>query len=347
MVSMPEEGEQPHDSANHGETGTKSFDDLLADFAALKKEVNDRIEGSKVQTQINTPLSYWDRFNQFTSSGLFFMIVGVCFLFVAAWTLNTAHATFSFVLVVMGVAVLLFGTGTQGVGEAQAVGYKVAIAGGAGIIAFCVGWGMIHYADTIKTVFQVETKYIRVSLVGGDGSSNMKSYVAKFSIDGVGIPATHNDDSVEVLVPYLASDWQSRPDAASSLFAESQSHLFRECSAPKADASASADNKTTKDNEEYVIKTMMAHFYRVLSTDDLLKDFQDHVTIRLRKSAVVSYNSGLDFPLYPDNICVYSLSSQKAGNDLKTTGQAADIQLSTAKPIKPGVGPLLPAEGTQ
>src|SRR5262249_933268 len=138
-----------------------SFDQLLAAFAALKKHVQDSL-----QAGVSGPPSKWDRFNQFTSSGLFFMLIGATFLVVAALTLNTSHATFSFVLVVVGVAVLLFGTGTQGVGEAEAPGYKVAIAGGAGIIAFCVGWGIIHYAEEIKTVFQVEKKYVRVTLVG-------------------------------------------------------------------------------------------------------------------------------------------------------------------------------------
>jgi hypothetical protein len=195
MIVMSGEGAQPSVTEGPKEPGAKTFDDVLANYATLEKAVHDAI--AKLQTAASSQPSKWDRFNQFTSSGLFFMIVGAGFLLVAAITLNTAHASFSFVLVVIGVAVLLFGTGTQGVGEAQATGYKVAIAGGAGVIAFCVGWGIIHYADSIKTVFQIEKKYIRVVLVGVDGSSNLSSYVPV-------VPSTLLTDS-NVALPCLVN----------------------------------------------------------------------------------------------------------------------------------------------
>jgi len=61
--------------------------------------------------------SIFDLTTRFTSSGLFFMIVGAIFLYVAFNTMGRTHAAMSFVFVVVGVAILLYGTGTQGIGD--------------------------------------------------------------------------------------------------------------------------------------------------------------------------------------------------------------------------------------
>ena len=324
---MSGEGAQPSGTEGPKEPGAKTFDDVLANYATLEKAVHDAIEQLKLQTAASSPPSKWDRFNQFTSSGLFFMIVGAGFLLVAAITLNTAHASFSFVLVVIGVAVLLFGTGTQGVGEAQATGYKVAIAGGAGVIAFCVGWGIIHYADSIKTVFQIEKKYIRVVLVGGDGSSNLSSYVATFSIDGVAIPSAKYEDFVEVFVPYFASDWRKGRITATSL-ADSTTKLLRGCPNSETNTPDSmAPIGRNANEDEYVIKTVRASFYRVEANSALRDKLLDLVTVRLRRSAMGSQDSGFDFPLYRDTVCVYLVSERKAAADLEASRKAADIKL--------------------
>jgi hypothetical protein len=346
---MADEGEQPRDNqgGDQNKQDLKSFEELRAAFDTLEKEIRNNFPKPANAPQTGPALSNWDRFNQFTSSGLFFMIIGTAFLTVAATTLNTAHASFSFVLVVIGVAVVLFGTGTQGVGQAQATGYKVAIAGGAGVIAFCVGWGIVRYADEIKTVFQVEKKYVRVTLVGGDGVSNMSAYMAAFSVDGVAVPSAKHDDFVEVFIPYFASDWKKGPIVATSL-AESTTQLFRGCPTAAAntpDASASKNSTAAKPNEdEFVIKTMRAAFYRIDAKDNLREKLQDLVTVRLRKSAIGSGYSGLDFPLYPDTVCVYLVSQQKTQSDLQKTSQAADVRPANAKPIEAGPGPLLPTD---
>jgi hypothetical protein len=92
--------------------------------------------------QLPSPSSFWDGFWRTVSSGLFFMAVGCVFLVVAAYTMGETHSSLSFVLVVVGVAILLYGTGTQGMGQLDShVGtakYKVAVAGGAGALAFGV-----------------------------------------------------------------------------------------------------------------------------------------------------------------------------------------------------------------
>jgi hypothetical protein len=68
----------------------------------------------------------------FVSSGFFFLILGGVLLFIAQDRMSTNHAGITFVLVVLGVALLLYGTGTQGMGQFNSgagAGYNIAIAG--------------------------------------------------------------------------------------------------------------------------------------------------------------------------------------------------------------------------
>lgn len=337
------------DQAGGQKESPKSFEELVAAFEALQKRVQENVDRSNPKPTPAHSGGRPDRFTQFTTSGLFFMIVGATFLIVAAFTLNTAHASFSFVLVVIGVAVLLFGTGTQGVGEAQATGYKVAIAGGAGVIAFCVGWGIVVYADAIKTVFQVEKKYIRLALVGGDGSSNMSSYVAAFTVDGAAIPAARHSDFIEVFIPYFASDWRKVRISSTAPLAESGTRLFQKCSSTVAGASSVSQSQNVGEvkDEEIFVKTVRAALYRVEAKNDLRENLVDNVTVRLRKSDIGSYQSGFDFPVYPDTVCVSLLSQQKAETDVRKSIKAADeIKSQDARPIQEGPLPaaLIPSE---
>src|SRR5262249_653896 len=148
---------------------------------------------------------------------------------------------------------------------------------------------------------QVEKKYVRVTLVGGDGVSNMASYMAAFSIDGVAVPSAKYEDFMEVFIPYFASDWKKGRITATSL-ADSSTRLFRGCptsdSASDALAAKSSAADATKGNaddndEAFVIKTIRAAFYRIDPKDDLRDKLQDLVTVRLRKASIGSQNSGL------------------------------------------------------
>jgi hypothetical protein len=157
----------------------------------------------------------WGRLWLVLTSGLFFMLVGGVFLLLAANTLGHIHAAFSFVLVVLGCAILLFGTGTQGMGEFTSpdnppvtfIKYKIGIAGGAGILALAIGLGMVHEREGIRDVFQIERRYARVLLTPfqADGVSTFKYYVAEaHTADGTPVPTQHrSDDSIEIIVPYF------------------------------------------------------------------------------------------------------------------------------------------------
>lgn len=106
-------------------------------------------------------LSLSDRVEQAITS-LFFILLGIAFLYVAYTTMYAAHATFTFVLVVVGVAILLYGTGTQGAGnfnsDIGALTYKIGIAGGAGILALCIGYGVLEFSPKMRDAFAIERK---------------------------------------------------------------------------------------------------------------------------------------------------------------------------------------------
>jgi hypothetical protein len=303
MMVMAGQDEQRQEGASQSGSGRKSFDELLKAFDTLQENVSESLEKLRVAPQNSAAPSAWDRFTQFTTSGLFFMTVGMALLVMAELVLDTTHASFSFVLVVIGVAVLLFGTGTQGVGHMETTGYKVAIAGGAGAIAFCVGLGTIHYADAIKTVFQAEKKYIRIVMMARDGSSDLTLYAAAFSVDGVAIPSAKHSDFVEAFIPYFASDWTK--DIAATPLARSQfnSNLVQECEPPVVSVSEMK-------KEDFVKKTVRVAFHRFEPKDSLRQQLKDVWIVSLRRSAMSIQNNAFDIPFYPVNLCI-DLSPQQ------------------------------------
>jgi hypothetical protein len=149
----------------------------------------------------------WSIIPQFFSSGIFFILLGMVLLIIARNGLGIVHTSFSFVLVVLGTAILLFGTGTQGMGklesDAATAKYNIAIAGGAGALALIIAFGMMKYAPQIHSTFDVETKYLVVRVQPkGDGSTDLSNYWGRFEIDGIAIPSARRGKGFEVFVPY-------------------------------------------------------------------------------------------------------------------------------------------------
>jgi hypothetical protein len=127
--------------------------------------------------------------------------------------MGSEHSTFSFVLVTLGTAIVLYGTGTQGMGNFQTEGsstaakLNVAIAGGAGVLAFCVAFGMIRYHEQMRKAFQIERKFFIVRIAPNDDARTaFEKYAAHFSIDGAEIPALRRGNFYLVYVPYVEKD---------------------------------------------------------------------------------------------------------------------------------------------
>ena len=147
---------------------------------------------------------------RFLSSGLFFMLIGCGFLWVSYLTMFRAHSSFSFILIVVGVAILLYGTGTQGMGqisqEKEAANYKIKLAGGAGVLAFCTAFGIVWKSDPIKLAFQIERKYLKISIEPDANSGPIfDKYIPDVTINGEHIASVRRGQTVDAYMGYFTN----------------------------------------------------------------------------------------------------------------------------------------------
>jgi hypothetical protein len=148
----------------------------------------------------------------FSWTGVVYIVLGLGLLLYAKHGLETSHSSFSFVLVVLGVAITLYGTGTQSAGDLKsdqtsAAKYNVYVAGGAGVLAFAVAMGMVYKHEDMKKAFQIDRKYVVLRIEPhGDGQTQFSRYNAQFSLDGTALPVTNRGDVLLVYVPFVASD---------------------------------------------------------------------------------------------------------------------------------------------
>jgi hypothetical protein len=182
---------------------------LASRFAELEKQLQDRAP------PVNGNTSWWDRFSTFFASGIFFVCLGAGFLTVAFRTMGGVHGAFSFVLVVLGVAILLYGTGTHGMGsfygDQSYAKYRIALAGGAGVLAFATGFGMALYGKQMQDVFDIENKHLMVFLMPtNDGLSGNETtignYMVQFYVDGTPIPSMADTNKFVGFIPYRDRD---------------------------------------------------------------------------------------------------------------------------------------------
>jgi hypothetical protein len=158
------------------------------------------------------PLSKTDKF---FSSGKFFILLGLIFLGLGYLSLERGvHTSFSFVLIVLGIATLLFGTGTQGIGRlesnAATAKYNVAIAGGAGVLAIAIGWGMTALGPQIQQTFGLQTRYVEAEIQPNpDSNSSFSKYWAQFEIDGEPIPSVRRGELFVAYIPYRETQKES------------------------------------------------------------------------------------------------------------------------------------------
>ena len=109
---------------------------------------------------------WWDRIlseaKSFFQSGLFFILLGDLIMYFG-YRLSQdpfTHSAFVFLVVILGLALLLFGTGTSASGEGTSGQIKVAIAGGAGVLAMVLGFGVAYLrtAHRAHRRFQASTR---------------------------------------------------------------------------------------------------------------------------------------------------------------------------------------------
>jgi membrane protein implicated in regulation of membrane protease activity len=269
--------------------------EVQAMLDAVKQEIRDQVTQSVAQAMPAQPVAPLTGFAAFTQSGIFFILLGLALLLVAYWGLGIVHTTFSFVLVVLGVAILLYGTGTQGMGRVERASdqakYNIALAGGAGVLSFCIAYGIVHYSGEMQRAFQIERKYVlAVIKPNPDGNSSFASYWAQFQIDGVPIPAMRRGDFVVVYIPYL----ETQKDGTQRI-----SFLFQQ-----------QDSATR---------------------DPLLRpSFSDQLEINLSESRFDRGNGGYDFPVYKEPLLVDLRSTATSGTVLRNAGSRQLTQAAGA-----------------
>lgn len=147
-------------------------------------------------------------FERFTTSGLFFMLFGGSLLYLSHLTMGSAHSGLSFIMIVAGVGILLYGTGTQSIGQFGNDKYKIAIAGGAGALSLAIGYGIVIERKEINKTFQVQKRYVWLVITpkmsdDAISSSIFDAYYPLASLGGtVELPAVKHGKTIEVLVNY-------------------------------------------------------------------------------------------------------------------------------------------------
>jgi hypothetical protein len=115
------------------------------------------------------------------------------------------HSAFVFLVVILGLALLLFGPGTTASGEGTSGTIKVAIAGGAGVLAMLLGFGVAHWREDLTDVFKRQRDYGIVELsIGETGNSvpvDLDNFEARASWGEMPLPLWKDKRSVEILVP--------------------------------------------------------------------------------------------------------------------------------------------------
>jgi hypothetical protein len=85
----------------------------------------------------------------------------------------------------------------------RVVKYQVALAGGAGVIAFCIAAGMIAFPAQIKSAFLPTQTFIRILVEGNGLPEEISNYYFVATVNSARVPTVLRDDHVEILAPYL------------------------------------------------------------------------------------------------------------------------------------------------
>jgi hypothetical protein len=148
----------------------------------------------------------------FFQSGLFFMLFGTAFLYFAFANGQRAHSAMTFILVVIGSAMVLFGTGTQASGDVDGTeegrAYKVKIAGGAGVMSLIIGFGLVLKGNDLKGVFRPERTIIVATLVAerSDAPAALSDYYVEAYLDNLPVPVVRRDRVIELYIPVTSAD---------------------------------------------------------------------------------------------------------------------------------------------
>ncbi len=127
--------------------------------------------------------------------------------------MENTHPSFVFLLAILGVSIVLYGTGTQGVGSAdfKDVPIKVAVADGAGVLAAVFGFGVVWQSEKIQKVFKTEQQYGLIELKSpGELFEPASLHITANALDGRGLHLLSKSDSIEILMPIASFTSKAR-----------------------------------------------------------------------------------------------------------------------------------------
>ena len=152
------------------------------------------------------------RLSQFFSTPIFFILLGCIFLFAAGRLIDETHPSFVFLLAILGVSIVLYGTGTQASGEGNlsSVPIKVVVAGGAGALAAIFGFGVVWQVEGIQKVFGKVANFGVIELRSPLAYDFNKLSITSSTREGRPLPVMVKSDLVAVFVPTTVGSTRAR-----------------------------------------------------------------------------------------------------------------------------------------
>jgi hypothetical protein len=163
-------------------------------------------------TDLNLPENLPGKFKDFLSSPIFFILLGCAFLLAAGRLIDETHPSFVFLLAILGVSIVLFGTGTQASGEGNLknVPIKVVVAGGAGVLAAVFGFGVVWQVEGIQKVFGKVGNFGVIELKPASSYDLNKLHITSTTREGRPLPVITKSDLVAVFVPTTVGSRRAR-----------------------------------------------------------------------------------------------------------------------------------------
>jgi len=140
---------------------------------------------------------------KFLKSSLFYVFLGIIFLVASHLLQYAVQSAFLFLIAILGVALLLYGTGTQAIGSSDSTKIKVSMAGGAGVLALILGYAIVEKRKEIREVFKYTPEYGILTITNED-VKNLdfeKDYdVIAESRSGAKLPLWRKLKTIEIVV---------------------------------------------------------------------------------------------------------------------------------------------------
>jgi len=170
------------------------------------------------QGQITSVKQVYDEIKSFFGSPIFFILFGTFFLYCALVLLNETHSSFIFILAVLGLAVVLFGTGSHAVASGNlsqptSGTFSVGIAGGAAALAAIFGFGIVYLEAGIQEFFKRTVDYGFFELTT-TGTANQtldldEQSVSASTADGRPLHLWKQTGRMQIMVPRYSGQGES------------------------------------------------------------------------------------------------------------------------------------------